>query len=124
MKDRRSLTGTAWESDLQEAPVLEPLLVEPVDSPFLAPFDGSLSLDECPARPPPANDDEDFTREMLLQELQDHVASLAKIQKKLMSSNYSVLLVFQAMDAAGKDSTISAILSGVNPAGVQVSSFR
>lgn len=37
---------------------------------------------------------------------------------------YSLLLVFQAMDAAGKDSTIRAVLSGVNPHGVEISSFK
>ena len=36
---------------------------------------------------------------------------------------WSLLLVFQAMDAAGKDSTIKHVMSGVNPQGCQVSSF-
>ena len=37
---------------------------------------------------------------------------------------WSLLLVFQAMDAAGKDGTIRAVMSGINPAGCQVSSFK
>ena len=37
---------------------------------------------------------------------------------------YALLLVFQAMDAAGKDSTIRTVMSGVNPAGCQVFSFK
>ena len=48
-----------------------------------------------------------------------------KLQQKLYANdNHSVLLVFQAMDAAGKDSTIRAVFSGVNPTGFQVSSFK
>ncbi|MBT8326376.1 MAG: polyphosphate kinase 2 family protein [Bacteroidia bacterium] len=50
---------------------------------------------------------------------------LVKLQRKLYASdNHSVLLVFQAMDAAGKDSTIRTVFSGVNPAGFQVNSFK
>ena len=50
---------------------------------------------------------------------------LVKLQRKLYASdNHSVLLVFQAMDAAGKDSTIRTVFSGVDPAGFQVSSFK
>ena len=48
-----------------------------------------------------------------------------KLQQKLYATdNHSVLLVFQAMDAAGKDSTIRAVFSGINPTGFQVSSFK
>jgi PPK2 family polyphosphate:nucleotide phosphotransferase len=51
--------------------------------------------------------------------------NLQKLQRKLYATdNHSVLLVFQAMDAAGKDSTISSVFSGVNPAGFKVSSFK
>jgi PPK2 family polyphosphate:nucleotide phosphotransferase len=53
------------------------------------------------------------------------VARIAKIQPKLMAADSAALLVvFQAMDAAGKDGTIRAVLSGVNPAGVRVTSFK
>ncbi|MGH2475695.1 MAG: PPK2 family polyphosphate kinase, partial [Candidatus Limnocylindrales bacterium] len=53
------------------------------------------------------------------------VERLADAQELLWASNaYAVLLVFQAMDAAGKDSTIKHVMSGVNPQGVQVVSFR
>ena len=37
---------------------------------------------------------------------------------------YAILLIFQAMDAAGKDGTIRAVMSGINPAGCQVFSFK
>lgn len=50
---------------------------------------------------------------------------LYHLQLKLYATdNHSVLIVFQAMDAAGKDSTIRHVFSGVNPTGFQVSSFK
>ena len=50
---------------------------------------------------------------------------LAEVQDMLYAQDrWSVLLVFQAMDAAGKDSTIKHVMSGVNPQGCQVSSFK
>lgn len=53
------------------------------------------------------------------------VERLAKYQDVLYAANtYSVLLIFQAMDAAGKDSTIKHVMSGVNPQGCQVFSFK
>ncbi|QDP98246.1 polyphosphate kinase 2 family protein [Microlunatus elymi] len=53
------------------------------------------------------------------------VRDLAEAQELLWASNsYALLLVFQAMDAAGKDSTIKHVMSGVNPQGVQVVSFK
>ena len=53
------------------------------------------------------------------------VDELDDLQRRLYASDkYSVLLVFQAMDAAGKDSTIRAVMSGVDPAGCQVFSFK
>ena len=46
-------------------------------------------------------------------------------QDKLYAQNtYALLIIFQAMDAAGKDSTIKHVMSGVNPQGVQVTSFK
>jgi polyphosphate kinase 2 (PPK2 family) len=50
---------------------------------------------------------------------------LAEEQEKLYAQDrWGVLLVFQAMDAAGKDGTIEHVMSGVNPQGVQVTSFK
>jgi PPK2 family polyphosphate:nucleotide phosphotransferase len=52
-------------------------------------------------------------------------AALAELQDMLYAQDrWSVLLVFQAMDAAGKDSTIKHVMSGVNPQGCQVVSFK
>jgi PPK2 family polyphosphate:nucleotide phosphotransferase len=53
------------------------------------------------------------------------VEHLAALQEKLYAQDHwSLLLVFQAMDAAGKDGTIKHVMSGVNPQGVQVTSFK
>jgi PPK2 family polyphosphate:nucleotide phosphotransferase len=50
---------------------------------------------------------------------------LAQQQDKLYAQNtYAVLIILQALDAAGKDSTIKHVMSGVNPVGVQVTSFK
>ncbi len=57
--------------------------------------------------------------------LEDGVHALSALQERLYASNtWSVLLVFQAMDAAGKDSAIKHVMSGVNPQGCQVYSFK
>src|SRR5579872_4431986 len=57
--------------------------------------------------------------------LHDHTARLDKQQQLLYASNrHAVLLIFQAMDAAGKDGAIRHVMSGVNPQGCQVFSFK
>jgi PPK2 family polyphosphate:nucleotide phosphotransferase len=57
--------------------------------------------------------------------LADHVDQLSAQQQRLYASNkYAVLLIFQAMDAAGKDGAIKHVMSGVNPQGCQVFSFK
>ncbi len=57
--------------------------------------------------------------------LQQHVEQLSSLQQKLYASNqYAVLIIFQAMDAAGKDGAIKHVMSGVNPQGCQVFSFK
>src|SRR5215469_6940361 len=53
------------------------------------------------------------------------VQALAELQDKLYAQDkWAVLLIFQAMDAAGKDGTIKHVMSGVNPQGCQVFSFK
>ena len=53
------------------------------------------------------------------------IARLAKLQEKLYAQDrWAILLILQAMDAAGKDSTIKHVMSGVNPQGCQVNSFK
>jgi PPK2 family polyphosphate:nucleotide phosphotransferase len=57
--------------------------------------------------------------------LQQSVQLLSEFQEKLYAQDkWSLLLIFQAMDAAGKDGTIKHVMSGVNPQGCQVSSFK
>ena len=57
--------------------------------------------------------------------LQLGVARLAELQERLYAQNqWALLLIFQAMDAAGKDSAIKHVMSGVNPQGCQVFSFK
>jgi len=57
--------------------------------------------------------------------LDTHIKELSKLQQLQYASNrYSVLLIFQAMDAAGKDGAIRHVMSGINPQGCQVFSFK
>ncbi|MGH8001419.1 MAG: polyphosphate kinase 2 family protein [Brasilonema sp.] len=57
--------------------------------------------------------------------LQTDIQQLEKYQNVLYAQNtYALLIIFQAMDAAGKDSTIKHVMSGVNPQGCQVFSFK
>ena len=57
--------------------------------------------------------------------LEEHVAQLSSLQQLLYASNrHALLLIFQAMDAAGKDGAIRHVMSGVNPQGCQVFSFK
>ena len=57
--------------------------------------------------------------------LSEGVKRLADLQERIYAQDrWSVLLIFQAMDAAGKDSAIKHVMSGVNPQGVQVTAFK
>jgi PPK2 family polyphosphate:nucleotide phosphotransferase len=57
--------------------------------------------------------------------LRERVDEMSELQNLLYASDrYAVLLIFQAMDAAGKDSAIKHVMSGVNPQGCQVFSFK
>jgi PPK2 family polyphosphate:nucleotide phosphotransferase len=63
----------------------------------------------------------DFAKERLA----DGIKALSQMQEKLYAQNkWSLLLIFQAMDAAGKDGTIKHVMSGINPQGCQVHSFK
>ena len=67
----------------------------------------------------------DAVRELAERELAQDQKNLAEAQERLYADNrYSVLIILQARDAAGKDSTIKHVMSGVNPAGCQVHSFK
>jgi len=65
------------------------------------------------------------SKEHYKQILGQHVKELSALQNLLYASNsFSVLLIFQAMDAAGKDGAIKHVMSGINPQGCQVFSFK
>lgn len=99
----------------------KPILFEPVDSPYLVSLDGEFRIAKAPTDPPRDCVDKHANHEGLAHA----VARLVKLQGRLYADHrFSLLLVFQAMDAAGKDGTIKAVLSGVNPQGCQVSSFK
>ncbi len=95
-------------------------MFESVASPWLVPFDGSFSRQDVVTSPP-----EEIPKKVLKRSLKKAVRALAELQRVLYAHDcYSLLLIFQAMDAAGKDGTIRAVLSGVNPAGCEVYSFK
>ena len=57
--------------------------------------------------------------------LAEGIRRMAELQERLYAQDrWALLLVFQAMDAAGKDSTVKHVMSGVNPQGVEVSAFK
>ena len=88
---------------------------------YMVPFDQSFELASAPTSP---NDPVPSEKklEKKLDKLNDE---LYELQRKLYAQDrYAILLVFQAMDAAGKDSTIRRVMRGVNPAGCQVFSFK
>ena len=64
-------------------------------------------------------------KKRLKDELKDLTKELGKLQHQLYAEDRrSILCIFQAMDAAGKDSTIRAVFNRVNPTGCKVSSFK
>ncbi|MCX7098016.1 MAG: polyphosphate kinase 2 family protein [Methylococcales bacterium] len=67
----------------------------------------------------------DKIKEQANEILEKNLADLTQVQQLLYADDrYSLLIVFQAMDAAGKDGTIKHVMSGVNPQGCQVYSFK
>ncbi|HEX8178207.1 MAG TPA: polyphosphate kinase 2 family protein [Pyrinomonadaceae bacterium] len=73
----------------------------------------------------PAHTGKFKSKEEATDKLQKDIVRLAKLQDVLYAqNNYALLIVLQAMDAAGKDGTIRHVMSGVNPQGTQVYSFK
>ena len=80
-----------------------------------------VSLDKWPTRAEPVYK----SKEEYHKFLEEHVVQLSSLQELLYASNrHAILLIFQAMDAAGKDGAIKHVMSGVNPQGCQVFSFK
>ena len=88
---------------------------------YLVPFDGSFKLEKTSTKPPTDVPD----KKDLKKSLDNHVSRLDELQRIFYAHDkHSILLIFQGMDAAGKDGTIRAVLQGINPAGCQVFSFK
>ena len=94
-------------------------MFEAPGSEYLVPFDESFRVNSRSTAP--ASDDKKGNEK----KLRKSVDRLDKLQRLLHAGDrHAVLLVFQAMDAAGKDSTIRAVMRGINPAGCQVFGFK
>jgi PPK2 family polyphosphate:nucleotide phosphotransferase len=89
--------------------------------PFRVRLGTQLDLADWPTRVKPYyKSTRDYQRKLAA-----HVAELSKRKNLLYANNrYALLLIFQAMDAAGKDGVIKHVMSGVNPQGCQVFSFK
>jgi PPK2 family polyphosphate:nucleotide phosphotransferase len=86
-------------------------------SPYLVPFNGKFRVSKARTAGKKVSRNK--------KRLKDATEKLDDLQKALYAADrHSLLLVFQGMDAAGKDSTIRAVLDGINPAGCQVFSFK
>ncbi len=92
-----------------------------IDSPYLVTPGSTPNLHEInPADTGPFHDKSDAKKQT-----HHHLKQLSTLQEVLYAqSRHAVLVVFQAMDAGGKDGAIRSIFSGVNPQGCQVSSFK
>lgn len=91
-----------------------------IESPYLVPPDGSFDIAACSTAPA-----EPVNEKKLKRQLHAAREKIAKLQHRMYAQNrYSLLLIFQAMDAGGKDSTIRHVTKGINPAGCRVSSFK
>lgn len=88
---------------------------------------GKIRLKDFDTRWPilKAEEEADESRSRMEHILKHHLERLAETQERLYADNrHALLIIFQAMDAAGKDGTIKHVMSGVNPQGCQVFSFK
>ena len=96
-------------------------MFNPIAGPYLVPFEANQLPEHFTTNPPENTPDKKGCKNALKQESKQ----LDELQRRLYAEDRrSLLLVFQAMDAAGKDSTIRAVMRGVDPSGCQVSSFK
>ncbi len=100
---------------------LNPKLFQAEHHPYLVPPKGGFKVTDAPTAPDVDVSDSKAWKK----KLEDEKDKLGRWQHKLYADDrYAVLIVFQAMDAAGKDSTIRHVLTGVNPTGIRVTSFK
>lgn len=86
--------------------------------PLLVPFDGKFDVRQAPTAPAEGKSD-------WKEQLEVEAKALGEAQHRLYADGrYAVLIVFQALDAAGKDGAIRHVFSGVNPSGLYVASFK
>lgn len=96
-------------------------MFEAVESEYLVPFDGGFTVADASTVPPERAPGKKEHKKAL----EDLVDEMKELQRMLYAQDkFALLLIFQAMDAAGKDGTIRAVMSGVNPVGIQVFSFK
>ncbi len=94
-------------------------MFEAPESEYLVPFDGSFEV--ATASTTPQTDGRPLRGKYRRQSREN----LNKLQRILAAGDrHSLLLIFQAMDAAGKDSTIRAVMQGIDPSGCQVFTFK
>lgn len=92
-----------------------------VNDQHLVSFDNSFLIKNAPTVPP----ENAPKKKEIKKQLNDLKDELKELQNILYAHNkYAILCIFQAIDAAGKDSTIRAVTTGINPAGFQVFSFK
>lgn len=97
-------------------------MFEAAPSPYLVPYNGSYRIGRADTVPPSGAPDHHEAKKKLHKLVDD---DLDELQRRLYADDrVAVLIVFQAMDAAGKDSTIRAVFTGLNPAGFQVFTFK
>jgi PPK2 family polyphosphate:nucleotide phosphotransferase len=95
------------------------LKIDPSD--FCVDEDEKVDLSKRPTAVEPVYSSKDDYKELL----EEQTAELTHLQNLLYAHDrYSLLVIFQAMDAAGKDGAIKHVMSGVNPQGCQVFSFK
>ena len=88
---------------------------------FRVPEGKHVKLKKWPAKVKPFYDSKEDYQKIL----EGHIAAMSRLQNLLYANGrYAILLIFQAMDAAGKDGAIKHVMSGLNPQGCQVYSFK
>lgn len=91
--------------------ILKDLLAKPGKKHLVSDFDSSFTGD--------------LSKRDAKEQLAKDIEKLSELQSMLYAQDrYSILIIFQAMDAAGKDGTIKHVMSGINPQGCQVYSFK
>lgn len=94
-------------------------MFETTHTDYLVPFDGSFSVANSPTHP-------SITEKWRMKKrLETAIEQLDDLQRVLWASDsHALLVIFQGMDSCGKDSTIRAVMRGINPAGCQVFNFK